>query len=579
MSETINAQQMALLLDEWVADQHPFNPGFAPSFGLSDEQRLEPLVKAAATFAGFAFMGDRDNESYVGPFVPVFDDGPELLTYIKNEHPEAFGQWHDLSTHVGDPFLTAKLQDLLWLVRYDERQQPAQYARDAIESYLRFYDEALSRNFTHKQLHLCHLLSRVAELAKEINAADQFHGPLGERCQAWLESIPVEDHIWPIKVAARLLEQYRPADLRDYIRALHAHYAASGDWQRRTLAEGLFELELAIATTDDERARVREAAAEMFLAEAHLSGQATFTLAHLERAGKWAQGAAGESRLTREINDIRRTLDLSADLKEISIEVPILGHEMRQLREWIVEPDDYRDSLYRLTAFGASWLLDLDGLQDRLRRVRGESCLFDLVSVTHIHRDGFECCGPATSSEERQQKELAGQHEALAISAAKLWLADGLDAIRVRYALGSSTVVEFVTQHGLVEQVDGEAFGRAFQHYWNGDYDSAANVALPRIESALRGIAHRAGEVIISLPDAGRRKCGGYKPLGAILPRLKDHLGEDAVKMLQLLLVDNHGMNLRNNYAHGIQSEDPQADAAISLWIALWLSFLHPGDG
>lgn len=272
MSETIDAQEMARLLDEWVSDQHPFNPGFMPDFGLSDEQRLEPLVKAAATFAGFAFKGDRDNESFVGPFVPMFGDGPGLLAYIKAEHPEAFGQWHDLSVYVEDPFLAAKLQDLLWIVKHAEQQQPGRYARDAIGNYLRFYDSALSRDFEHKPLHLCHLLSRVADLAKAINASDQFHGPLGERCQAWFESTPAEDHIWPIKVAARLLEPYRPADLRDCIRALHEHYAASSDWQHRTRAEGLFELELAMATTDDERSRIREAAAEMFLAEARTSG-------------------------------------------------------------------------------------------------------------------------------------------------------------------------------------------------------------------------------------------------------------------------------------------------------------------
>ena len=164
--------------------------------------------------------------------------------------------------------------------------------------------------------------------------------------------------------------------------------------------------------------------------------------------------------------------------------------------------------------------------------------------------------------------------------AAKLWLEASLDAIRDRYALDPAAITEFVTEHGLVGQFEGEAFGRAFRHYWGGDYDSAANVALPRIESALRNIALGAGVSIITLPQEGRRpKCGGYKQLGAILPLLKSTLGENAVRMLQYLLVDNHGMNLRDNYAHGIQSEDPQTDAAIALWIALWLGCLHTDEG
>lgn len=578
MTETVDSSEMARLLDEWVAGEDPFNPGFTPSFGLSDEQRRELLVQTATEFAAFAFFGDGDKATSAGPFVHMFDDAPARLVYIKNEHPEALGSWHDFSVYVEDRFLAAKLQDLLWIVRYADRQSPAQYARDAIENYLRFYDEALSRDFEHKQLHLHHLLLRVANLATEINAADEFHPAVSERCRAWLLDSSEDTYIWPIKVAARLLKPHRPADLHTYIRALHDSYASSEDQQRRTMRDGLFELELEMAATPEERSQLRDAAAEMFLEEAQLNSSPMFALAYLEQAAEWSHGAASESRLVREINAFRSTLDLSADLQEISIEVPIPGHEVRQLREWVVEPDDYRDSLSRLVASVASWLQDLDGLQDRLRRVRSESRIFDLMSVRHIHRGGFECCSPATPSEERQQKEFAGQHKALAIAAAKLWLADSLDAIRVRYALEPSTVVEFVTQHGLVEQVDGEAFGRAFQHYWNGDYDSAANVALPRIESALRGIAHQAGAAIISLPNEGRRKCGGYKSLGTVLRLLKEELGENAVKMLQLLVVDNHGMNLRNNYAHGIPSEDPQADAAITLWVALWLGFLHSGD-
>ena len=578
MSETINAQEMARILDEWVADQHPFNLRFPPSFEMTDEQRGEPTAKAAEGFVAFIFMGERDKAAPFGPFVAVLGEIQDLLTNIRNEIPDAFGRWHDLSVHVEDRFLAGKLQDLLWLVRYAERQQPARYARDAIESYMLFYDSALSRDFTGKQLHLCRLLSRAADLAKEISASDQFHPAIGERCQAWLESIPVEDHIWPIKVAARLRELYRPTDLRDYIRALHKHYAASGDWQRRTLAEGLFELELAIATTDDERSRVREAAAEMFLAEAHLSEQATFALVHLERAGEWAQGAAGESRLTREINDIRRTLDLTTDLKEVSVEDAIPAQEVRRLREWIVEPQEFRESLRRLVASTASWLQDVDGLRDRMQSARQETRLIDIIPVRHIRPDGSECCRP-TSPEERLEKDMAAQHAALAAFAAKFWLAASLDAIRDRYGLAPAAITEFVAEHGLIGQFEGEAFGRAFRHYWSGDYDAAASIALPRIESALRNIALGAGVSIITLPREGRQpKCGGYKQLGAILPLLKGMLGENAVRMLQYLLVDNHGMNLRDNYAHGIPSEDPQSDAAIALWIALWLGFLHTGD-
>lgn len=310
-----------------------------------------------------------------------------------------------------------------------------------------------------------------------------------------------------------------------------------------------------------------------------MSEQAALTLAHLERAGKWARSAAGESQLTREINDLRRTLDLSADLKKISIKTAIRGQDIQQLRERIIEPPNFRESIRRLVASAASQLQDIDGLRDRMQSARHEPRLMDLVRMTYIRSDGSECCRP-DSPEERLEKDLAREHAALAALAAKLWLEASLDAIRERYGLAPGAITEFVTEHGLVGQFEGEKFGLAFRHYWDGDYDSAANVALPRIESALRNIALSAGKSITNLPQEGQGpKCGGYKPLGAILQLLKDTLDENTVRMLQYLLVDNHGMNLRDNYAHGIPSKDPQKDAAIALWIALWLGCLHTGDG
>lgn len=311
-----------------------------------------------------------------------------------------------------------------------------------------------------------------------------------------------------------------------------------------------------------------------------MSEQAALTLAHLERASEWARGAAGESRLTREINDLRRTLDLSADLKKISIKTAIPGQDIRQLREWIIEPPDFRESIRRLVDSTASQLQDIDGLRDPMQSARQKTRLISVLPMRHIHPGGFECCRP-TSPEERLEKDMAAQHATLAASIAKLWIEASLDAIRDRYRLTPAAITEFVMEHGLVGQFEGEAFGRAFRHYWGGDYDSAAHVALPHIESAIRQMAAEFGAAIITLPTAGPKgRCAGYVTLRRILSGLedKDALGENAAKMLQYLLVDKHGMNLRNDYAHGIQSETPQTDAAIALWIALWLGCRSPGD-
>ena len=570
MTEAVDTREMARLLDEWVANEDPFNAGFTPSFGLSDEQRLEPIVKAAATrFTSFAFMGDGDKEAYAGPFMHMLGKAPALLDTIKNEHPETLGSWHDLSVYVEDRFLAAKLQDLLWIVRYADRQSPVQYARDAIQNYLRFYDEALSRDFEYKQLHLYHLLLRVANLATKINAADEFHPAVSERCRAWLLDDSSENaYIWPIKVASRLRAAYRPPNLGVCIQAAHAERAASPNHEVRTRREVLFKLELDMAQTTEEKQRIHTEAAEMFLEEAKRAPSDSMSHRYLRQAEEWAQNATGKADLLRAIKSANSDLDLTSDLQKISAGVVVSHDEIQALRDSVLGADNFALALLRIAMKGETTLLNIADLERDVDKSQKENAFVSLLPTLHMHQDGFECCHP-TSDEAKREKAVAGAHKMQSQTDAVLWLKDCLRDIPRKYTLSEPHLAECLTVLGVIDQEDAVIFATAFRHYWNEEYVSCVRVAIPSIEATLRNLAASVGGVV----TYRRRdeKCGGYIGVPAALDILEDSIGVNATRMLRFLLIDSHAMNLRDRSAHGIRSREPDVDAALTLWIVAWL--------
>jgi len=134
-----------------------------------------------------------------------------------------------------------------------------------------------------------------------------------------------------------------------------------------------------------------------------------------------------------------------------------------------------------------------------------------------------------------------------------------------------------------------ERFAHALQLFLNADYDAAAHVILPRLETSIRSVA-----VTRRIPalQIAYRSLGNISYLDALLRAL----ASDALpytkahwENLRLLLVDAQGASLRNTLSHGLRSDGgvsevvSQQEAALLLCAAMVISALdvqgnHPLD-
>lgn len=148
------------------------------------------------------------------------------------------------------------------------------------------------------------------------------------------------------------------------------------------------------------------------------------------------------------------------------------------------------------------------------------------------------------------------------------------------------TITDFVRRLGDVPSEDQTAFfvskgfdGVRAKHivgalrlYRAGDFDGAAHKLLPRMEYLLRERASRHGSVI--RPTDGMSR-GGVDLLGSVLETLKGHIDEGWRRYLRFVLVNDRGLNLRNDTLHGVRSEATEQDAAIVVHAFLACCFLE----
>jgi hypothetical protein len=115
------------------------------------------------------------------------------------------------------------------------------------------------------------------------------------------------------------------------------------------------------------------------------------------------------------------------------------------------------------------------------------------------------------------------------------------------------------------------ALARAFNHYFNADFEAAAYIAAPQIERIVR-------EAVLAVDEPAYRlqrgnTPGQYAGLGALLPvLLTAGVSESWIRFIQTALCAPIGMNYRNELLHGFVDAVYSGNAALILLAGLYLS-------
>jgi len=178
-----------------------------------------------------------------------------------------------------------------------------------------------------------------------------------------------------------------------------------------------------------------------------------------------------------------------------------------------------------------------------------------------------------TTDDEKKNAALIEQ-EKWSLSVHALLAADALTEIKERYQCDSGDITS-TFETDLISGDQAAAIARSLSFYWQEEWDASIHVVLPRIEAILRGMLREAGGIIYDKPARGRP--GGVRSLGQVLRDIRPVMDESWWRFLWVLLVEPIGLNLRNEYLHGLIPVGTREHAALVIMCACYLRLLAVG--
>jgi Domain of unknown function (DUF4209) len=498
-------------------------------------------------------------ERYGGPFGPIIETTagsyPTLLNEVKDDRLQLWGELFDAVDH---PLVRARFGDLIW----SRRAGPAPYRRAlaAAEAYVVLAD----RQGWHA-VDRATCLSRALELARDLNNPDlrerviEQIGIAARTSMAATEPQP--------GVALRLIDalcalprRNQPAELDDLLDVAAETYEGNP-----FIHEAVVDLQLARVRDDPDQ--VKELARKQIATWRAVADRqpGLIRLTHLQRALELARTYGLQPEMEHLRLAVQAISEDDLDLQTISAEIEIPRARIEAFLASFFDGDSWTDWLSR---FGAHCPLQepRDRTVEQVERLIQEHPLQYLMTRVILSPENIPIRIVSTEGEQRQAAIVEYDMRAIVLWA--IWAGDVLNDVAVR----QRPTVEQLTQHFTTEIIPAEVAERvaaAVDHFWEGRYDEALFVLLPRLEAIIRELCRQLGLVITKEPIG--TEAGGFLQLGALLFALTGRLPESRRCYLTTLLTDPIGFNLRNRGLHGLIASGTREDAALAIHAACFL--------
>lgn len=256
-------------------------------------------------------------------------------------------------------------------------------------------------------------------------------------------------------------------------------------------------------------------------------------------------------RISQEIGSI--DLDWHKSLKEVSVTTNIEKEKIVKFLDAIFGKEDQNKIENILARIVINFLPKQEDIKNQLKEISKNHPLQFLCTTKIISGDGIPIAKLSSLNDDydRHFQNYASQH--LQFSSHFLLLA--IDELKKR--ISKDKIVEYFQGSFLLKNENGKYIQRAIGAYWDNDYLVSSHLFIPLIESAIRELIRVCGGIIL-VPN----NISGYDrlPLTALLKKQGDiikvafsQIGHDMTFYFRLVLTEKLGMNLRNNFAHGLE--------------------------
>lgn len=489
-------------------------------------------------------------------------------------------EWERLAQSAQHPVLRARYADLAWemskfrvATARQTPQAPSPVAPDrtdadmAIDAYL----DAVDRQLAHEVFDAGRYLGRAVELAATLNDKDRllrakvavftYRASL-EKADPTYPFWLFDDILWEHRIKLHLSASEKAEAIAALERVLamradqsdplhfdpHSAQDAAdrlGRW-RRDLGEGL-----EARRASDTAGRAIEAAAEK------ASGLTAIAL--LERqVVRYRKDGDTDSAARVEQAIRRRAPEAKGEFRRISTPIEISKEELDKWAEYVAGAT-FDEGLRRLVA------RNLNGKQqaeDRVRKVADNAVLLSHIPIAIMRDDGFSSAVIGSVTDDLEGRAVHEAANAFGYSAPFLNVA--FVRFREKHVVDLERLLSWLAPAPLFTGSRMAIVKDGLAAWFSEDWIKAISILLPQIEGSLRDLLGALGGVTMK-PD---RYHGGFQSiaLGEVLSQLRTRIPEDIRFHLRVLLQDPRGLNLRNEFAHGLAARE-LFDRGIANWL------------
>jgi hypothetical protein len=257
------------------------------------------------------------------------------------------------------------------------------------------------------------------------------------------------------------------------------------------------------------------------------------------------------NRISQEIGHLN--LDWDKSLKKISTTTNIKKEEIDKFLKNIFGEKKQDELETILTKIAIYFIPKQRNIENQLKKVAKDFPLQFLCTTQVISEDGIPIARLSSleGDYDRHFQRYASQY--LQFSSVLLLFA--IDELKKQFS--KNKIEKYFLKSALLQNENKEYLQRAIDAYWNNDYIVSSHLFIPLIESAIRELIRICGGVVLKPNDMS-----GYDRLtlnfllenqGAIIKNVYSDIDPDMSFYFRLVLTEKLGMNLRNNFAHGLE--------------------------
>ena len=270
----------------------------------------------------------------------------------------------------------------------------------------------------------------------------------------------------------------------------------------------------------------------------------------------FSKATDASKRISQEMGQL--DLDLNKSLKEISVTTEVEQKDIDAFLKAIFGDKEQSELEVIIARIAINFLPKKEALENELKDI-SEKHPMQFLSTTKIisgDRMPIATLSPLKEDHDNHLQHYASQY----IQFASFSLALASDELKKR--ISKQNITEYFRNSMLFENEDKEYLERAISAYWDNDYLASSHLFSPLIESAIRELVKSFGGTVLkpnSLGGYGYLTLGSLlKELGNIIEKVSSEMDQNVVfhfrNMIfyfRLVLTEQLGMNLRNDFAHG----------------------------